>query len=897
MSAQPIHAVVTKPSRRPRSAVVNYALSFLGLAAAVLLRYALDQWMGNTLPLVTVFGAVAGAVWIGGYRPATVVAVLGYVACEYLFIEPRYTLSLDHPRDLIGLAAYLFTCVIMIALGEVARRTQWRAREQREVLRVTLRSIGDGVITTDINGCITYMNAVAESLTGWTLDKAAGKALITVFRVVNEETRESVENLATRVLREGVALGPISQTLLIRNGGQEFPINNSAAPIRDELGNLSGCVLIFREVSAQRQMERDRAHQLAAARFLAAIVESSDDAIISKSLEGVIQTWNAAAERMFGHTAEQAIGRHISLIIPPERIQEEDRIIASLKAGQRVEHFETVRVRADARPIIVSLTISPIKDPTGAVVGASKIARDITERKRAEEERENFVRLIENSPDFIGMCDLEGTPFFINRAGLNLVGLEDLEAARHAPLASFFFPEDQDRIVHEFLPSVLKNGTGEIEVRFRNFKTGEPRWMAYKVLTLPDADGRPIGFATVSQDVTERKRLHDDLHRLAGDLSDADRRKNEFLALLAHELRNPLAPISNTVRALRRGAIDNETVRLASELLERQVGQMSRLVDDLLDMSRISRGKIELRKDQVELTPIIEQAVEAARPQFRNFNHELTLMLPGRPVYLHADRARLTQMIANLLNNAAKFTDAGGHVWLTVDQTGDQAVVSVRDTGIGIAAEQLPHVFDMFAQADTSLERSRDGLGIGLTLVKTIAELHGGTVEARSAGLGRGSEFIIRLPALVSAAGVAAQSPAHEASLLASRRVLVVDDSEDGAESMAMILQFAGHETIKAYDGVAAIEAAERFRPEVVLLDIGLPRMNGYEVCRRLRQEPWGREMTIVALTGWGQEEDRNRSKEAGFDVHIVKPVDFDALLQLLASAPSRTDAQARGRR
>jgi len=391
--------------------------------------------------------------------------------------------------------------------------------------------------------------------------------------------------------------------------------------------------------------------------------------------------------------------------------------------------------------------------------------------------------------------------------------------------------------------------------------------------------------------------LNDDLHRLAVDLSDADRRKNEFLALLAHELRNPLAPISNTVRALRRGAIDKETVRLASELLERQVGQMSRLVDDLLDMSRISRGKIELRKDPVELTPIIEQAVEAARPHFRKLNHELTLKLPAQAVYLNADRARLTQVIANLLNNAAKFTDAGAHVWLTVEAAGDQAVFSVRDTGIGIAAEQLPHVFDMFAQADTSLERSRDGLGIGLTLVKTIAELHGGTVEARSAGLGRGSEFIIRLPVLVAGAETAPQSPKHDASLVASRRVLVVDDSEDGAESMAMILQFAGHETCKAYDGVAALEAAERFRPDVVLLDIGLPRMNGYEVCRRLRQEAWGREMTIVALTGWGQEEDRNRSKEAGFDMHMVKPVDFDALLQLLGSVPSKSDAQARGRR
>jgi CheY-like chemotaxis protein/two-component sensor histidine kinase len=341
---------------------------------------------------------------------------------------------------------------------------------------------------------------------------------------------------------------------------------------------------------------------------------------------------------------------------------------------------------------------------------------------------------------------------------------------------------------------------------------------------------------------------------------------------------------------LRRGAIDKETVRSASELLERQVGQMSRLVDDLLDMSRISSGKIELRQDRIELAPAVEQAVEGSRPLFRKMNHALTVTLPPEAVYVNADRARLTQVIANLLNNAAKYTDAGGHVWLTMEQEGTQAVIRVRDTGIGIAAGQLLRVFDMFTQADTSLERSRDGLGIGLTLVKTFVELHGGTVEARSAGLGRGSEFIIRLPVLVAGAESSTpQSPALEASLVASRRVLVVDDSEDGAESMAMILQFAGHETFKAYDGLAAIEAAERFRPDIVLLDIGLPRMNGYEVCHHLRQQPWGREMMIVALTGWGQEEDRNRSREAGFDVHMVKPVDFDALLQLLASAPSKT--------
>jgi PAS domain S-box-containing protein len=891
MSKQPIHSIAASPSGRVRHVALNYALSFLGLGAAVLLRYALDQWMGNSLPLVSLFGAVAGAVWIGGYRPAIVVTVVGYLICQFLFIEPRGTLALPSSGDWIGLLAYLFTCTLIIAFGEGARRAHRRASEQREVLRATLRSIGDAVITTDTHGCVTYMNAVAESLTGWKLADAVDRPLATVFQIVNEDSRAAVKSPEGPALRDGVAVGLASHTVLLRKDGVQLPIDDSVAPIRDEFGHVSGAVLIFRDVSTQRQIEDDKASQLLTARLLASIIENSDDAIISKSLDGIIQSWNAAAERMFGHTAEQAIGRHISLIIPPERIAEEDRIIAELKAGQRIDHFETERVRADGRRLVVSLTISPIKDAAGVVVGASKIARDITDRKRTQEERENFVRLIENSSDFIGMCDLEGIPFFVNRAGLDLVGLDDLDAARHAPVVSFFFPDDQHRMMHDFFPSVLEHGHGEVEVRFRNFKTGEARWMAYKVVTLADASGRPIGFGTVSQDVTERKRLADDLRRLAANLSDADQRKNEFLAMLAHELRNPLAPISNTVKALRRGGMDQETVRVSSELLQRQVGQMSRLVDDLLDMSRITRGKIELRKTRVELAPIVEHAVEVVRPMFRALNHELTITLPSQPVYLNADRARLTQVVGNLLNNAGKFTDRGGHVWLTVEQAGDQTVIRVRDTGIGIQAEQLPRVFQMFAQVDTSLERSRDGLGIGLTLVKTLVELHGGTVEARSEGPGRGSEFSVRLPVLTETAEAKTVPAASQPPQAARRRVLIVDDSEDGAESMAMLLQFAGHETFKAHDGVSALEAAKRLRPDVMLLDIGLPRMNGYEVCRRIREEPWGRTVTIVALTGWGQEEDRHRSQEVGFDAHMVKPVDVEALLKLLASLPVAHEA------
>jgi CheY-like chemotaxis protein/nitrogen-specific signal transduction histidine kinase len=403
--------------------------------------------------------------------------------------------------------------------------------------------------------------------------------------------------------------------------------------------------------------------------------------------------------------------------------------------------------------------------------------------------------------------------------------------------------------------------------------------------------GRVLFLAATGVDITERKRLSDDLRLLATDLSEADRRKNEFLAILAHELRNPLAPISNAARALRLGGRDGEALRAASEMLERQVGQMSRLVDDLLDMSRITQGKIELRKEHLELAPIVEQAIEAVRPLYKSMNHELTVTLPSRPVHMNADRVRLAQIVGNLLNNACKFTDKGGHVWLTVEPSGNEVEIRVRDNGIGITRENLPRLFDMFAQVDTSLERSRDGLGIGLTLVKTLVELHEGSVTVTSEGLGRGSEFVVRLPVVLDVPEHASAPGTITDVSPVARRVLVVDDSEDGAESLAMLLELAGHTVYKAHDGVEAIEATERLRPDAVLLDIGLPRLNGYEACRRIRQQPWGKDLVMVALTGWGQEDDRNRSREAGFDAHMVKPVDHAALTHLLASLPPRRSA------
>jgi signal transduction histidine kinase len=365
---------------------------------------------------------------------------------------------------------------------------------------------------------------------------------------------------------------------------------------------------------------------------------------------------------------------------------------------------------------------------------------------------------------------------------------------------------------------------------------------------------------------------------IAAAAKDADRRKDEFLATLAHELRNPLAPIGNAISLLRIGGMNGDVAQQAHDTIERQFSQMVRLVDDLLDVGRITRDKLELRKEPVELGPIIQQAAEATRPAAEAAGHELQLSLPGERVWVDADAVRLGQVFVNLLNNACKFSERAGTIAFSAEPVDSQVTVTVKDTGIGIAPEKIETIFDMFEQADKSLERARGGLGIGLTLVRRLVELHGGNVTARSDGPGRGSEFVVRLPVLDRAEQSAAASPQPNGAVVSRRRILVTDDNQDAATTLVMLLELKGHEVEAAHDGRSALERAESWRPDVMLLDLGMPGMNGYDVCKSIRKTIWGAEIQIVALTGWGQEQDRLNTSEAGFDGHLVKPVDLNAL-------------------
>ncbi len=475
----------------------------------------------------------------------------------------------------------------------------------------------------------------------------------------------------------------------------------------------------------------------------------------------------------------------------------------------------------------------------------------------------------------------DGTIVYCNRRLAELLQVPH-EKLTGCTLLEFVLAED--RLLYDDLLRQIPSGSGRGEVRLR-CPDGRliPVYLTFN--ELPPDCGALIGvFVT---DLTSQKH-HEQLAIAQEALREADRRKNEFLAMLAHELRNPLAPIRNAISILRQRG--GETVQETCGMLERQVGSMVRLVDDLVDVSRITRNKIELRKERVELAAVVEQALECTRPVCASMGHEMTVRLPEEPVVLEGDPIRLTQVFANLLDNACKYMERGGRIELSgeLSRPGggapDELVVRVRDHGIGIAAEQLSRIFDMFAQVDTSLERAKSGLGIGLTLVRNLVEMHGGSIEARSDGPGKGSEFVVRLP--VTAEPALERAPDKKAVPADARsyRILVADDNRDSAHSLALLLKLMGHETHTAMDGIDALEKAEAIHPDVVLLDIGMPRLNGYDACRRIREQPWSRSMMLIAQTGWGQEEDRRRTEEAGFHGHLIKPVDPDILLRLVAS-------------
>jgi PAS domain S-box-containing protein len=749
-----------------------------------------------------------------------------------------------------------------------------RFGESESFFRRMIDALPTAIYTTDAKGRITHFNPACVEFSGRTPELGSAHWCVT-WKLFYPDGRPMPHDECPMAiaLKEGrIVRG--AEAIAERPDGTRVWFEPYPTPFFDDEGNVTGGINMLVDITERKTSEEATAR-------LAAIVKSSDDAIISKDLDGIIRSWNSGAERLYGYSAEEIIGRPVTKLIPEDRADEEPSILARLRRGERIDHYETVRRRKDGSRVDISLTVSPVRDSTGQIIGAAKIARDITERKEAEkalrESEERFRMLADNIAQLAWTCDKLGNVTWYNQRWLDYTGLS-FEEMRDWGWTQCHHPDHVDRVVASVTRSRQSGEVWEDTFPLRG-RDGQYRWFLSRAVPIRDADGNILRWFGTNTDVTERLAAEESLR-------EADRRKNEFLAMLAHELRNPLAPIRNAVQVLRVAGGD-ETIQAVSDTMERQVNQLVRMVDDLLDLNRISKGKIELRIRRVELASIVNDAVEAVSPICENRGHDLSVTMPDHRIYLDADAARLAQVLGNLLNNACKFTNNGGRITLTAEQEGQHVVMRVRDTGIGIAPDQLSRIFDMFAQVDTSLERSASGLGIGLTLVKNLVEMHGGTVEARSRGIGHGSEFVIRLP--ISVVTSEPQLPVPTAGKPAAtipRRILVVDDNRDSARTMAMLLKVTGHQTQVAFDGLEAVAEAESFQPEVVLLDIGLPKLNGYETAVAIRQQPWGKNILLVALTGWGQDDDRQKSKDAGFDAHLVKPVDHSVLTKLLADSP-----------
>jgi PAS domain S-box-containing protein len=523
-----------------------------------------------------------------------------------------------------------------------------------------------------------------------------------------------------------------------------------------------------------------------------------------------------------------------------------------------------------------------------AADGISIYFQDVTERKQAEAEVERLTEASEqqrriyetalsNTADFNYVFDLRGSFVYVNKALLALWAKE-----LHEVVGKNFFeldyPPELAQRLHRQIQTVIDTRQPLRDETAYTSAVGE-RQYEYIFVPVLGADGRVEAVSGSTRDITDRKRAEEALR-------DADRRKDEFLATLAHELRNPLAPIQNSLQILKMPRIDAQTVERSREMMERQVQQLVRLVDDLLDVSRVMRGKIELRREKVELATVVARAVETVQPIMESQGHQLSVDFQSESLPLDADPVRLAQVVDNLLTNAIKYTEPNGHIWLTARRENDQAVLKVRDNGIGIAPDMLQHVFDLFVQVDHTATRSQGGLGIGLTLVKNLVEMHKGTVEAHSAGLGQGSEFVMRLPLIAEMQREPDKKENRDRRpdvASSGHRLLVVDDNEDSAVSLAMLLRLLGHDVRVAHSGAAALDLAATYRPDMVLLDLGMPGMDGYEVARRLRETPDLKHIVLAALTGWGQQSDRRRTAEAGFDHHLVKPVEAKALESLFA--------------
>lgn len=797
--------------------------------------------------------------------------------------------------------------------------------QSEERFRLLVESVKDyAIFMLDSDGIIVSWNAGAERITGYPAAEAVGTHFSRFYTPEARETRWPEQELAAaartgRTEDEGWRCG---------RGGERFwahtvitalrdpeaalgerggaPADRPGAP-SDIGGALRGYAVIYRDLSDRRRQEEQLAHNEERLRALFASVR--DYAIVMLDPNGIVVSWSEGAELILGYRSEEIIGAHFSRFLPAEAIHrgwpEHELRVAATEGRFEDENW---RVRKDGSRYWANVVVTALRDRNARLIGFCKITRDLTERRRQEEalreSQERFRLLIESVEEYaIYMLDAGGHVMSWNAGAQSMLGFESAEIiGKH--FSRFYLSEE----IHagkpwQQLEAARLGGRLEVEgLRVRKDGTA----FSARVLIAPahDSEGRLRGYSHITHDLTRQRHMRA--------LEDSGRRLKEFLALLSHELRNPLAPIRHAVALLRAGPPVVQDVERLSGIIDRQVSHLTRVVDDLLEVSRIVHGVISIERQPVELSVAVARALEIVTPLMHERGQELRVAPFDAALAVEGDLVRLTQVLTNLLDNAARYTPPGGHIHLNVRHVADEVQISVRDDGRGISAERLESLFDFFAQAGRTVQGAEGGLGVGLGLTRRLVELHGGSICAQSEGAGRGSLFVVRLPLYSGAAQAAAapaQAPAQPsqgepasrpAAELQARRVLVVDDNVDSATSLTLLLGAMGLTVQSAHDGVEALEAAERFRPDTVLLDIGLPRLNGYEVARRLRVRRAAAQpdhpLLLIALTGWGQGEDRERARAAGFDHHLVKPVDLGQLSRILSggvvtAAPQTTSS------
>jgi PAS domain S-box-containing protein len=891
-----------------------YGVAVLATVVATVFRLALIPLIGDyAIPFITYFPAVLLSAWYGGFRAGVLNLLLSTAVGAYMFSYPPRSFRVPSPTDQISLVIFLmvgFSLALISgwlrrALKDVDKEASLRGnaesaeRSERQRFEITLASIGEGVIATDNEGQVRFINTAAEVLTGWKRDDAVAKPIETVFHIVDETTRKPIQLPIVRAIQKGRSANRVDHTILIAKDGTQIPVEESGSIITDYEGRPAGAVLIFRDIGERRRIESEREASARTVRQLAAIVESSDDAIISKGLDLRITSWNHAAERMLGYTASEAIGQPLAMIIPKNRLGEEESLMLRIRRGDRVEHLETERRRKDGVVIPVSLAISPVHDTWGRVVGSSTTMRNLTEKRRAEREREASTRIacqlasiVESSDDAIlgKSLDLRITSW--NRAAERMFGYTASEAIGQS--VSIIIPDDRWSEEENFMQSIRRGeNVGHHETE-RRHKDGSIIPVAVTISPIHDTARNVVGASTIMRDITRQRAAEKEREaRLAAE--EANRTKDEFLAVLSHELRNPLSAIIGWMAVLKQGQVPAERVPHVFNVIDRNARAESQLVESLLDFSRIAARKLDLHMEGVYLSSLVEIVVESMRPAADAKGISLTLTPAQKPLIVVGDSDRLQQVFSNLLTNAIKFTPRDGHVQVRLVQVESQAQVQFIDDGEGIHPDFLPCIFERFRQADSAKGRAHGGLGLGLAIVRELADAHGGTVTAESPGKGLGSTFTVTIPipaVLPENIKMATVHDGNEEPVISGLRILVVDDEADARELVTLTLQSRGAVIQQASSAGEALATLGGEKPDLVISDIGMPHEDGYVLIQKLRaaeRERGQPRLPAIALTTYSSPSDRDQALAWGYDLHLAKPVSQTELVRAVADMVSQS--------